>query len=116
MTPAPELMRFLESFEWPGNVRQLRNCLESMVVMARGQVLNLVDLPVNITQPWQGQEQEVRLPPGLTLADLERRAIEDALERYEGNRTHAARSLGISVRTLQRKLKAWRPRSDDLAR
>ena len=50
----------------------------------------------------------IRFPPGTSLEELERAAVEKALEQHRGNRTHAARVLGISVRTLQRKLKAWR--------
>jgi len=49
----------------------------------------------------------IRIPPGTTLEDLERAAVEQALVQHHGNRTHAAKELGISVRTLQRKLKAW---------
>jgi hypothetical protein len=49
----------------------------------------------------------ILIPPGTTLEDLERAAVEQALQEHHGNRTHAAKSLGISVRTLQRKLKAW---------
>jgi len=49
----------------------------------------------------------IKIPPGTTLEDLERVAVEQALQEHQGNRTHAAKSLGISVRTLQRKLKAW---------
>ena len=47
------------------------------------------------------------IPPGMSLAEIERRAVELALDHHHGNRTRAAASLGISVRTLQRKLKAW---------
>lgn len=50
---------------------------------------------------------DIRIPPGTTLEDLERVAVEQALVQHQGNRTHAAKELGISVRTLQRKLKAW---------
>ena len=52
--------------------------------------------------------QNIDIPPGASLEDLERVAVESALKHHQGNRTHAAKSLGISVRTLQRKLKAWR--------
>ncbi len=52
--------------------------------------------------------QNIDIPPGTSLEDLERVAVESALKQHQGNRTHAAKSLGISVRTLQRKLKAWR--------
>jgi DNA-binding NtrC family response regulator len=49
----------------------------------------------------------IDIPPGTSLEDLERAAVEQALVQHHGNRTHAAKTLGISVRTLQRKLKAW---------
>ena len=51
---------------------------------------------------------DIGIPPGTSLEELERAAVERALEEHHGNRTHAAKTLGISVRTLQRKLKAWR--------
>jgi DNA-binding NtrC family response regulator len=51
--------------------------------------------------------QQICIPPGTSLGELERVAVEQALGQHQGNRTHAARTLGISVRTLQRKLKAW---------
>jgi DNA-binding NtrC family response regulator len=102
----PELARFLETYEWPGNVRQLRNCLESMVVMAHGAKLALDDLPATIAQGARAA-QDVEVPPGTTLEELEHAAVEQTLHQFRGNRTHAAESLGISVRTLQRKLKAW---------
>ena len=51
---------------------------------------------------------QIEIPPGTSLEDLERAAVEKALQLHRGNRTHAAKTLGISVRTLQRKLKAWR--------
>lgn len=101
----PQLMRFFETYEWPGNVRQLRNCLESMVVMASDKVLTVDDLPPTLGD--HHTSSEVEIPVGVTLEDLERTAVEQALAQFEGNRTHAAESLGISVRTLQRKLKAW---------
>jgi DNA-binding NtrC family response regulator len=53
------------------------------------------------------QRPNIDIPPGTSLEDLERVAVEQALAQHHGNRTHAAKTLGISVRTLQRKLKAW---------
>jgi DNA-binding NtrC family response regulator len=55
----------------------------------------------------EGDRQRIEIPPGTSLEDLERAAVEQALAQHQGNRTHAAKTLGISVRTLQRKLKAW---------
>src|SRR3954454_5227227 len=54
-----------------------------------------------------GRKPHIEIPPGTSLEDLERAAVEQALVQHHGNRTHAAKTLGISVRTLQRKLKAW---------
>ncbi len=103
---SPELKEYLETHEWPGNVRQLKNCLESMIVLAHGDTLTTEDLPAiveNDTSP----ADEVQIPPGTTMEELEREAVEQTLDQCDGNRTHAAKMLGISVRTLQRKLKAW---------
>ena len=103
-----ELAEFFETFDWPGNVRQLRNCLESMVVMARGDALTLDDLPPHLHCPAGGDEDdEIRIPPGTPLEVVERKAILQALDYFRGNRIQAAESLGISVRTLQRRLKTW---------
>jgi DNA-binding NtrC family response regulator len=102
----PDLMRYLESYDWPGNVRQLRNCLESMVVMAEHDVLPLDDLPPHLENR-SCEAEEVYVPKDMTLEELEREAIRQALVRYQGNRTHAADSLGISVRTLQRRIRDW---------
>lgn len=52
-------------------------------------------------------EPSINIPPDTSLEDLERAAVQQALAQHQGNRTHAAKTLGISVRTLQRKLKAW---------
>ncbi len=107
ITLDPELKRYLETHDWPGNVRQLRNCLESMVVLARSDVLTMADLPATMSSGVNPCGHHVAIPPGTKLEDLEREAVEQALEQHNGNRTHAARALGISVRTLQRKRKAW---------
>ncbi len=102
----PTLMQYLESFDWPGNVRQLRNCIESMVVMAARDVLTSDDIPGHLEPP-ETSEPDLQVPRDTTLDDLEREAIRQALDRFQGNRTHAAESLGISVRTLQRRIKEW---------
>ena len=102
----PELMRFLERHPWPGNVRQLRNCLESMVVLTRNTNLTIDDLPATVDDT-NVLADELEIPTHTTLDQLERAAVEQTLDRCEGNRTHTAEELGISVRTLQRRLKDW---------
>jgi DNA-binding NtrC family response regulator len=105
--PNSELLRFLETYDWPGNVRQLRNCIESMVVLARSTTLSVDDLPAMVRNGKPSSEPHFEIPKGFTLEDVEKIAIRQTLGRYGGNRTQAAQSLGISVRTLQRKLKRW---------
>jgi DNA-binding NtrC family response regulator len=101
------LMDNLTTQEWRGNVRQLRNCIEHMLVMNSSDELSLKDLP-NRMDLFKRSERRIRVPDGLTMDELEKLAIKQALTRYGGLREQAARSLGISVRTLQRKLRTWR--------
>jgi DNA-binding NtrC family response regulator len=102
----PSLMDFLESFSWPGNVRQLRNVVENMVVLSRSNLLTIDNLPAQLEV--DPLIESGRVPNGTTsLVALQRSAVERALVECNGHRTRAAESLGISVRTLQRKLKAW---------
>lgn len=103
---APELLEYLGHYDWPGNVRQLRNAIENMVVMGEERVLTLRDLPKYLSGNPQTETTSSRRIP-LNLHQLEKDAILSALKKSFGNRTHAAHTLGISVRTLQRKLKAW---------
>ena len=105
---SPEVIRRFQAYRWPGNVRELRNSLESMMVLAEGETLTEADLPERLV----GQSLPANLPTnaipnGLTMDQLERMAITNALEQCGGNRTHAADRLGISVRTLQRKLRDY---------
>ena len=109
MTIDPSLMQHLMRQPWPGNVRQLRNLLFSMVVMARSQTLSLGDLPPELLAGG-GAPQPVVAAGSSAVQDLEaieRSHILATLEAHGGNRTHAAAALRIAVRTLQRKLKAW---------
>lgn len=108
--PAPvpdgELMHYLKSYRWPGNVRQLRNCVESMFVLADSPTLTMDDLPGMIRND-RCQDLQFDIPEGLTLRQVESAMVRQTLDRCQGNRTRAARLLGVSVRTLQRQLKRW---------
>lgn len=110
-TPArrisPEVMRRFQSYRWPGNVRELRNVLEQMMVLADGDMLTERDLPEHIAESIQSMPSPKEIPTGLTMEELEKLAITKALDQCAGNRTHAANRLGISVRTLQRKLRQY---------
>jgi two-component system, NtrC family, response regulator HydG len=100
------LMHHFMRHPWPGNVRQLRNLIFSMVVMADGETLTLSDLPAE-QQEVAAAQRPVANPATEELEAIERSHILATLEAHGGNRTHAAAALRISVRTLQRKLKAW---------
>jgi two-component system response regulator HydG len=104
---SPEVMRRFQQYRWPGNVRELRNSLESMMVLADGDVLDERDLPERISTGPAAISNPQEIPTGLTMEELERLAITKALDQFNGNRTHAANRLGISVRTLQRKLRQY---------
>jgi two-component system, NtrC family, response regulator HydG len=105
---SPEVMRRFLAYPWPGNVRELHNTLESMMVLADGDELTESDLPEHILGgPRDSVAGEV--PSGLTMEALEKLAIQRALAVCGGNRTHAAKHLNISVRTLQRKLQEYAP-------
>ncbi|MEO6436941.1 MAG: sigma-54 dependent transcriptional regulator [Tepidisphaeraceae bacterium] len=116
-TPArrisPEVMRRFQSFRWPGNVRELRNVLEQMMVLAEGEMLTERDLPDSVADSSAVVANPGEIPANLTMDELEKLAITKALDQSGGNRTHAANRLGISVRTLQRKLQMYKMEKPD---
>jgi len=103
----PGVLRRLETYHWPGNVRELRNMLESMMVLADGDLLTENDLPEVLAAEARDATNQRELPTGMTMDELEKLAIAKALSECDGNRTHAANRLQISVRTLQRKLRLY---------
>jgi len=113
----PESMRLLVQTRWDGNVRELRNVVESLVVLAPTDEIRPEDLPGEYRE---APPQDVPAAPAaesgdedLTMDEIERRAIIAALEKTGGNRTQAAERLGIGLRTLQRKLKEYRMAGKD---
>jgi len=101
-----EAMAALERYDWPGNVRELRNAIERAVVLARGPVIELEDLPQRLARATVVIERP-RVTPIEPLEEIERRAILAALEAFGNNKTHTARALGISLKTLHNKLKRY---------
>jgi len=131
---SPEALRVLESYSWPGNVRQLRNVLERMVVLATGETLTVDDLPPELTDPApivrpapqnaadttaaSIAATAATTPPSAqptscsdSLAQNEKTRILAVLEQCNGNKSKAAERLGISRRTIHRKLNEWKTES-----
>jgi DNA-binding NtrC family response regulator len=99
---SPDALDLLMAYRWPGNVRELRNVVEQMVVLSRSQRIGVRDLPAHLRETGSlGGTLQVE---GGTLEDMEKRALLQALKESGGNRTHAAEKLGISRRTLHRKI------------
>lgn len=104
----PKAMDWLMRYSWPGNVRELENAVERAVIMARGDLITLSELPDTIKNVAENSEKtNVTLRPGKTLKEVEREMILQALDQNSGNRTRTAKILGISRRTLQLKLKEY---------
>jgi two-component system response regulator HydG len=102
----PDALDLLTGHDWPGNIRELRNVIERMVVMARGGKLTVRDVPLAVREGG-GRSGAPRVASALNLQDSERTLIVRALKATAGNRTEAARQLGISRRTLHRKLNEY---------
>jgi DNA-binding NtrC family response regulator len=107
----PDALNILMGYSWPGNVRELRNTIEKMVVLARGSRLTARDVPANIRDEVRqisgGAVPVAAVAPGSSLAEAEKAMIYAAIRKHNGNRTKAAESLGISRRTLHRKLRQY---------
>jgi DNA-binding NtrC family response regulator len=113
-------MRLLQRYDWPGNVRVLKNIIEGMVVFAPdGAILSMEDMPDNIleslgvaylsdtTSKLEPGTKRMKIPVGTPLADIERTAIEETLKATGGDKAEAAKTLRIGLRTLYRKLKEY---------
>ncbi|MGB8352391.1 MAG: sigma-54 dependent transcriptional regulator [Chthoniobacteraceae bacterium] len=103
----PDAMNCIMAYTWPGNVRELRTAIEHGVVMSNGQKIALRDLPAPVRQAVKDLAAGKSVPSGNNLLDLhetEHRLMMRALEETKGNVTAAAKKLGISRRTLHRKL------------
>jgi DNA-binding NtrC family response regulator len=105
----PEALEALMNYAWPGNVRELRTAIEHAVVLTRGEKIGLRDLPPGLRATAPGSSPS-RLPAlaNLTVAQAEKELILRALKECGGNRTEAAKKLGMSRRTLHRKLHLYK--------
>jgi two-component system response regulator HydG len=104
----------LEAYAWPGNIRELENVIERGVVLARGSLLDVADLPEEIAGATPLPEGVLTVRIGTPLAEIEQRLLDETLRVTRGNKTLTARLLGIDVRTVSRKLER-RDQDDDAA-
>lgn len=103
---SPEAMDALLRYDWPGNIRELKGAIDSGVTLATGNQITLQDLPLTVTQAQFGTPANLGENVGqMNIHNNEMRLIMRALEETRGNRTEAAKKLGISRRTLHRRLK-----------
>ncbi len=102
-------LAILSKYEWPGNIRQLRHCIRTMVVMCDRDILDVSDIPPEIAQRPQlsAGSSSTTVLAGVSLDELEKRAIAETLAKTKGNREQAAKILGIGERTLYRKIKEY---------
>jgi transcriptional regulator with PAS, ATPase and Fis domain len=98
---SPEALRYLKSYDFPGNVRELANIIERAAIMARASSIDVVDLPEGVRAAAGRSVRENRLP---TLAEIEADYIREVLADTKGNKTKAARILGISRKNLYERL------------
>lgn len=89
-------------YTWPGNIRELRNCVESAVVMCNGEQITIDDLPNSVRE--KSEEKSIIIPLGVTLEEAEKIIIQENLANNEGNKSKTAEILGIGRKTLHRKL------------
>lgn len=100
----PEARQILFRYGWPGNIRELRNCLESMIVIGQSDVLGVDDIPEHIYKSNKKALPGPVFPVGIMLQDMEKELIRNTLAYVGGNRGETAKILGIGERTLYRKL------------
>ncbi|MBN1412083.1 MAG: sigma-54-dependent Fis family transcriptional regulator [Spirochaetales bacterium] len=96
----------LFSYSWPGNIRELRNCIESAVVMCKSNLITMEDLPENIRQ--DSDKDFIKLELGISMPDAEKEIIRSTLHFVNGNKSKAAQILGIGRKTLHRKVEEYK--------
>jgi DNA-binding NtrC family response regulator len=102
-----EVLEAFRHYQWPGNARELRNTLERAMVTCSGDILRVENLSSAFGHPPRAADDGLRLSPGMTVPEAERRLIFETLAYTKNNKTRAAELLGISLKTLHNKLKEY---------
>ncbi|MHB8482902.1 MAG: sigma-54-dependent transcriptional regulator [Nitrospiria bacterium] len=105
-TVSTETMGLLADYSWPGNIRQLKNVIERLVIMVRDKTLLPVHLPVEIQED-AAKEKTMMIPLGKSLEEVEKEVIQKTLSEMTHHREKAAKILGISLRALHYKIKNY---------
>jgi DNA-binding NtrC family response regulator len=103
-----DAMEMLMSYSWPGNVREFRNVMERALILAKGEWIETFHLPPYLRGSGTEISTKIVLPVGITAAEAERELILKTLERTNHNKAEAARQLGLDVKTIRNKLKAYK--------
>jgi two-component system, NtrC family, response regulator HydG len=103
---AEDAIELMSNYGWPGNVRELENAVERAVVLARGAVIQIDDLPPELRDPQAGHGRQLTFSVGTPLEEVERRMIMETLKFTRGDKRLAADLLGIATRTIYRKLES----------
>jgi len=101
---APDALDKLLSHSWPGNIRELQNIIQRTILIAGSDLIRASDVPISLERRAQSVEWIKHLPIGSKMRDVETHFILETLKSHNGNRTHAAKTLGISLRTLRNKI------------
>ena len=107
----PAAKKALLSYSWPGNIRELKNAIESAVVLARGKNIDKDDLPQQVRDSGSGARISFDLP--ITLDEAERRLILETISYAKGNKTKAAELLGIGRKTISRRMQDLKIEEDE---
>ncbi len=102
---SPKAQSIMYRYTWPGNIRELRNCIESSLVMCKGDMIDIVDLPVHVRNGVTDDQVSIQL--GLSLGEAEKEIIKATLAFCKGNKSKTAEVLGIGRKTLHRKIQEY---------
>ncbi len=103
-----DAVHLLQRYDWPGNCRELENIIEGIVITLGGRtVIGVQDIPDHIRRAAAPENGEIRIPAGASMKQIERIAIEETMRRCGYNKVKCAKTLGIGLRTLYRKLREY---------